>query len=62
VPNVRLYREVRVLAAEQGEGWKKREAPSKTRLKQFEAVALPEGLETPWRGTGGSWSASGRSI
>ena len=45
VPNVRLYREERVLAAEQGEGWKKREASSKSRLKQFEAVALPEGLE-----------------
>ena len=62
VPNVRLYREERVLAAEQGEGWKKREAPSKTRLKQLEAVALPEGLEHAMRGTGGSWSASSRSI
>src|SRR5258708_9765892 len=62
VPNVRLYREVRVLAAEQGEGWKKREAPSKTRLKLFEAVALPEGLEHALERTGGSGPASGRSI
>jgi hypothetical protein len=52
VPNVRLYREERVLAAEQGEGWKKREAPSKTCLKQFEAVALPEGLEHAMEGNG----------
>jgi hypothetical protein len=52
VPNVRLYREERVLAAEQGEGWKKREASSKTRLKQFEAVALPEGLEHAMERTG----------
>jgi len=52
VPNVRLYREERLLAAEQGEGWKKREASSKTRLKQFEAVALPEGLEHAMERTG----------
>jgi hypothetical protein len=61
VPNVRLYREERVLAAEQGGGRSVR-----LRRRPVSSSSKPsrcqKGSNTPWRGPGGSWSASSRSI